>query len=77
MTCLPEPHFQAQARQRMERALRASDPCGAELSIVELVLFACEVSEDAGEVDDLVDAMIGAGAVRLLPRERDPFLTNT
>ena len=47
------------------------------VSIVELVLFACETTEDALEIDDLVEGAIRAGAARVLPREQDPFLVPT
>lgn len=38
-----------------------------DLSLVELVLLACEWSEDETEVADLVDGLIGDGRVRSQP----------
>ena len=70
MTCLPD----HSTRARLERVLRRADPGCPEISIVELVLFASEASEDVGEIGDLVAAMIEAGAARVLPQERDPLL---
>jgi hypothetical protein len=70
MTCPSTPRV----RRRLELAAPAEDTAGPELSIVELVLFACESSEDALEVDDRVAAMIRRDGIRVLRRERDPFL---
>lgn len=70
MTCLPEPR----PEERLERALRVAAGDSAEMSLVELVLFACETSEDEAEIDDLVGAMIRSRRARLLPWDADPFL---
>jgi hypothetical protein len=70
MTGLPGPRI----RRRREGAPRVEDPGGDGLSIVELVLLACETSEDAFEVDDQVAARVRGGAARVLGREEDPFL---
>lgn len=58
----------------LESALRAADPDGCEMSLVDLVLLACDVSEDETEVNDMVDGLIQRGAARILPLERDPML---
>jgi len=58
--------------QPLERALRAADPRGLELSLVDLVLLACDVSEDESEVGDLVDGLIRSGAARVLPATCEP-----
>ena len=60
---------------RLEGVLRSLDPLGAEMSIVELVLFACDATDDQTEVRDLVDGLVSNGAARLLPRDADPMLT--
>jgi hypothetical protein len=44
------------------------------MSLIDLVLFACDLSEDATEVNDIVDGLIENGAARILPIERDPLL---
>ena len=59
----------------LESALRSSDPAGREMSLIDLVLFACDVSEDATEVGDVVDGLIARGTARVLPIERDAMLT--
>ena len=68
--------FQLETRPResLERALRALDPCGPELSLVDVVLLACDVSEDATEIDDLVAGVIRSATARILPQKRDPML---
>lgn len=38
-----------------------------ETTLVELVLAACEWSEDQGEIADLVDWLVAERAVRLVP----------
>lgn len=58
----------------LECALRAASPSGCEMSLIDLVLFACDLSEDATEVNDIVDGLIENGAARILPIERDPLL---
>ena len=52
--------------------LRAAAPAGAELSLVDLVLLACDSSEDEGEVNDLVADWIGSGAARVVPERPAP-----
>ena len=64
----------SEAHHRLERELRAGHPCGHEISLVDLVLLACEVSEDEGEVGDVVDGLIDSGAARILPVRCDPML---
>lgn len=70
MSCQPELH----AIEPLERALQAVDSRGLETSLVEVVLLACDQSEDATTVDDLVEGVIRSGAARILPRDRDPML---
>ena len=57
----------------LEAALRACDPDGCEMSLVDLVLLACDVSEDESEVNDIVDGLIARGAARILPAACDPM----
>jgi hypothetical protein len=64
----------APAPDRLERPLFANDPRGSEISLVDLVLFACDASEDETEVADLVDGAISTGAARILPVDCDPML---
>ena len=68
--------FQLETRPResLERALRALAPCGPALSLVDVVLLACDVSEDATEIDDLVAGVIRSATARILPQQRDPML---
>ena len=67
-----------QSAEPLERLLRTADPTGnggaCETSLIDLVLAACDVSEDAVEVDDLVDCAIQSGAAHVLPASRDPML---
>lgn len=65
------------ASEPFEHAVRALDPCAAEMSIVDVVLLACDLSEDATEIDDLVASAIQSGAARILPGERDPMLVSS
>ncbi len=51
------------AQQTLE-ALEGAE--GEELSIVELVVAACEFSEDQGEIADLVDGLVETERVRLV-----------
>ena len=67
----PEPR---RSTEPLERLLRASHPCGGEISLIDLVLLACDLSEDAGEVNDLVDCVIESGAARILPADCDPMM---
>jgi len=62
------------ALENLQRGLRAVDPRGPEISLVETVLLACDFSEDATEIDDLVSGAIRSQAARILPRQRDPML---
>ena len=68
--------FQLETRPResLERTLRSLDPCGPELSLVDVVLLAWDVSEDATEIDDLVAGVIRSATARILPQPRDPML---
>jgi len=43
-----------------------------EATLVELVISACELTEDEGEVMDLVDGLIEMGRVHLLDEELVP-----
>ena len=58
----------------LDRAIRSCGPAGRDLSIVELVLLACDVTEDEGEVNDVVDGLIRCGVARVLPAADDPML---
>jgi len=60
----------------LEAALRACGPAGCEMSLIDVVLLACDVSEDETEVNDIVDGLIQRGAARLLPATCDPMLSN-
>ena len=85
MSCdLPELE-QPQSVERFERLLRCSDAAGpsgqgsqlerdSETSLIDLVLLACDASEDAIEVDDLVASAIEGGAARVLPADCDPMM---
>ncbi len=70
MPCGPE----LQPLDCLDGALRALDSCGPEISLVDVVLLACDASEDAAEINDLVAGVIQSGATRILPRQRDPML---
>jgi hypothetical protein len=61
-------------QDRLERELRAGHAAGRDISLVDLVLLACDASGDAGEVGDVVGALIGSGAARILPLGCDPML---
>ena len=43
-----------------------------ETTLIELVLSACEWSEDQGEIADLVDSMVDDGVVRLTAFAPEP-----
>jgi hypothetical protein len=58
----------------IEVALRACGPAGCDMSLVDVVLLACDLSEDEGEINDIVDGLIDRGAARLLPAGADPML---
>ncbi len=70
MPCRPE----LQPPESHDRALRAQDACGPEISLLDVEQLACDASEDATEIDDLVAGVIQSGAARILPRQRDPML---
>ena len=59
---------------QLEGLLRESEPGGSDMSLIDLVLFACDLSEDAGEINDLVESAIESGAARILPRACDPMM---
>jgi len=63
-----------QPRERLERALRDFDTRCPEISLIDVVLLACDVSEDATEIDDLVADVIRGATPRILPQQRDPML---
>ncbi len=65
---------ETRAVEPVHRALLAIGPGEPETSIIDLVLLACELSEDEGEIADVVDGAIRSGAVRILPSHRDPML---
>jgi hypothetical protein len=48
-----------------------------EVSLIDLVLAATDVSEDEFEVDDGIRHLIRSGAVTILSREQDPMLHAT
>ena len=72
----PAPGQPAERLARLSGALRNVDPLGIELSIIEVVLLACDASEDQGEIRDLVDGLIQSGSARVLPAARDPLLSH-
>lgn len=45
-----------------------------EVSLIDLVLAATDVSEDEFEVNDGITHLIQSGAVTILSRDRDPML---
>lgn len=65
---------QASPQDHLECVLRSLAPGGCEISLVDLVLLACEASADAGEIDDLVEGVIRSGAAHVLPAACDPML---
>ena len=66
---------QAKLLDQLERNLWNLDPASTERSLVDTVLLACDLSEDAMEIDDLVSGVIQRQTTRILPRERDPMLS--
>lgn len=58
----------------LETALRICGPEGRDMSLVEVVLLACDLSEDGSEVNDIVDGLIRRRAARVLPTDCDPML---
>ena len=61
----------------LERALWNLDPASPERSLIDTVLLACDLSEDAMEIDDLVSGVIQRRTTRILPRQRDPMLAQS
>ena len=68
---------QAKLLDHLERALWNLDPGNPERSLVDTVLLACDLSEDAMEIDDLVSGVIQRRTSRILPRQRDPMLAQS
>ena len=64
----------AQAEPLLERALRTSARLGEQRSLVDLVLLACEFSDDALEIENLVDGLVSEASERLLRASQDPML---
>jgi hypothetical protein len=58
----------------LECALRTSARLGDERSFVDLVLLACEFSDDALEIEGLVDGLVAVSSSRLVPASDDPML---
>lgn len=44
-----------------------------EISLIDLILAATDVSEDEGEINDGIAALIQSGEVCILSREQDPM----
>ena len=65
---------QREPTSRLERALRTSARLGEERSIVDLVLLACDFSDDPLEIGELVDGLVAEASTRLRSPERDPML---
>ena len=64
---VPEP------TSRLESVLRTSARLGEERSIVDLVLLACDFSDDPVEIGSLVDGLVTEASNRLRSPERDPM----
>jgi hypothetical protein len=58
----------------LECALRTSARLGDERSLVDLVLLACEFSDDPLEIEGLVDGLVAESSSRLVPASDDPML---
>jgi hypothetical protein len=54
--------------------VRESARFGEERSLVDLVLLACDFSDDPVEIGDMVDGLVTEASSRLLTGERDPML---
>jgi hypothetical protein len=67
----PELEFQRQTRALLETAIEL------DLSIVELVVAASECSDDAYEIDDLVDDLVDSGRIRIRRRGFDPMFAES
>lgn len=69
------PEIQQTSPHPLEQALRAVGGIGAEreLSVIDAVLLACELSEDGTEVNDVIDGLVDQRAACLLPVARDPM----
>jgi hypothetical protein len=67
----PDAEFQLQTRTLLETATEL------DLSIVELVVAASECSDDAYEVDDLVDDLVDSGRIRIRRRGSDPMFAES
>ena len=65
---------QPEPTSRLECALRTSARLGDERSLVDLVLLACEFSDDPLEIEGLVDGLAAEASSRLLGASRDPML---
>jgi hypothetical protein len=67
----PEGEFQLQTRTLLETATEL------DISIVELVVAASECSDDAYEIDDLVDDLVDSGRIRIRRRGSDPMFAES
>ena len=67
----PEGEFQLQTRTLLETATEL------DISIVELVVAASECSDDAYEIDDLVDDLCDSGRIRIRRRGSDPMFAES
>lgn len=56
------------------RAVRESARLGEERSLVDLVLLACDFSDDPVEIGNMVDGLVTEASSRLLSSEDDPML---
>ena len=68
---------QTKLLDHLERALWDLDPGCPERSLVDTVLLACDLSDDAMEIDDLVSGVIERRTTRILPQQRDPMLAQS
>jgi len=62
-----ELEFQMKTRTLLETAIEL------DISIVDLVVAASECSDDAYEIDDLVDDLVDSGRIRIRRRGSDPM----
>jgi len=65
-----ETNSQPEPIGRLESALRSSARLGEERSLVDLVLLACDFSDDPTEIGELVDALVTEASSRLVGAER-------
>jgi hypothetical protein len=70
----PQPCRRPEPAPLLESAIRTSARLGEERSLVDLVLLACDFSDDRQEIDRLVDGLVLEAASRLLPASQDPML---